>query len=350
MSLRQLPTYVNEVFRDSEAFKDGLDRARSRTLACVNRHNPLPHQRCSILGHVNIGRLFNCSEPRDRVFALLGLMDSKVREKILVDYEKPVEEVYTEFTKVIVESSRSLEILVHAGLCRGASPCPTWVQDWNLLQPKSKQPKPLSYSNYSACCSIRPLGSMIRNNSQLAIRGVAVDSVLSTVPVPGDDLLADCSHHITGAKGLAIWRKYFAEYRTGCKPLHAWIRTVTADMDGSEITAGRLSQDLVQAYELEHQFRESPKEEQLVMMRAEGPEIDNWVEWFLAISNRFHLAVIATSVNRTFFISTKGYMGMGPVAMNEGDVICVVLGCNVPLVLRKEGDYYLWLGSASSGV
>jgi hypothetical protein len=124
MSLRQLPTYVNEVFRDSENFKDGLDRARSRTLACVNRHNPLPHQRCSILGHVNIGRLFNCSEPRDRVFALLGLMDSNVREEIHVDYEKPVEEVYTEFTKLVIESSHSLEILVHAELCRGASLCP----------------------------------------------------------------------------------------------------------------------------------------------------------------------------------------------------------------------------------
>ncbi len=344
MSLRQLPTYVNEVFRDSEAFKDGLDRARSRTIACVNRHNPLPHQRCSILGHVNTGRLFNCSEPRDRVFALLGLMDSNIREKISVDYEKPVEEVYTEFTKLIIESSRSLEILVHAGLCRGPSPCPTWVQDWNLLQPESKQPKPLSYSKYSACCSIRPLGSMVRNNLLLAIRGVTVDSVLTTVTVPGDTLLADCSHHITGGKGLAIWRKYFAEYPTGCNPLHAWIRTVTADVDGSEITAGRLSQDLVQAYELEHQFRESTKEEQLVMMRAQGPEMDNWVEWFLAMSNRFHLAVIATSVNRTFFISSKGYMGMGPVAMKDGDVICVVLGCNVPLVLRKEANYFLLVG------
>jgi len=185
---------------------------------------------------------------------------------------------------------------------------------------------------------------MIKDNFELAIRGNNVDSVLATVKVPGDDLLADCSHHITGAKGLSTWKNYFEAYPTGCDPLHAWIRTVTADMDGSEMIAGRLSPEVVQAYELEHRFRESPKDEQLLIMRAQGDEIDEWMVRFLAISNRFHLAVIAASVNRTFFISQKGYMGMGPEAMNERDIICVALGCDVPLVLRKEREHYLLVG------
>lgn len=344
MTFRQLPPYVNEVFKDYDGFKDGLDRARSRTLACINRHNPLPHQRCSTLGHVNAGRLFNCSEPRDRVYGLLGLLDPRVRDQVNVDYKKPTTEVYTEFTKLIIESSRSLEILVHAGLCRGSSLCPTWVQDWCLLHPESKQPAALPYHKYSACCSIRPLGSMIKDNFELLIRGVAVDSVFAIVTVLGDDILADCSHHITGAKGLSFWRQHFKDYPTGCDPLQAWIRTVTADMDGSEITSHRLSQELVQAYEIEHRFRESPKEEQLLMMQAEGNDLDEWTTWFLEISNRFHFAVISASVNRTFFISGKGYMGMGPMGMNEGDIICVVLGCNVPLVLRKERNHYLLVG------
>jgi Heterokaryon incompatibility protein (HET) len=344
MTSRQLPTHVNEVFKGDNGFKDGLDRARVRTLACVNRHNPLPHQRCSMLGHVNIGRLFQCSEPRDRVYALLGLLDSKVRDQVHVEYKKPVEEVYTEFTKLIIESSRSLEVLVHAGLCRGSYACPTWVQDWALFQPESKQPEPLSYSKYSACCSIRPIGSMIRDNIELAIRGIAVDAVLSLVTVLGDDLRADCKYHITGAKGLSTWKESFKEYPTDCDPLHAWIRAVTADMDGSEVSSGRLSPELVQAYQIAHQFWESSKVEQFSMMRAEGPDIDVWMAWFLSISDRFHLAVISASVNRTFFISCKGYMGMGPLAMDEGDMICVALGCNVPLVLRKEGDHYLLVG------
>ena len=185
---------------------------------------------------------------------------------------------------------------------------------------------------------------MTKNNFELSIRGIDVDSVLTIVTVLGDDILADCSHHVTGAKGLSTWKKHFTEYPTGCEPLHAWIRTVTADMDGSEITARRLSPELVEAYDMEHRFRESPKEDQLSIMRAQGHGIDEWTAWFLELSNQFHLAVIAASVNRTFFISQQGYMGMGPAATEEGDVIVVALGCDVPLMLRKESDHYLLVG------
>jgi hypothetical protein len=344
MSFRQLPSYINEVFKDYSGFRDGLERARGRTLACVNRRNPLPWQKASVLGHVNMGRLFKCYEPRDRVYGILGLLDSDIRERIPVDYSKPVEQVYTEFTKLIIESSRSLEVLVRAGLCRGPSPCPTWVQDWSLLQSESNQPRPLTYSSYSACCSIRPTCSMIRDNFELSIRGILVDSVLATATITGDDILADCSHHKSGARGLSTWKEHFSEYPTGCDPLHAWIRTVTADMDGTEITAGRLCPEDVEAYSLEHRFWESTREEQLLVMPAVESEKDQWISWILGISHRFHLAVIAASVHRTFFISKTGYMGMGPVPMEEGDLICVALACNVPLMLRKYGNYYFLVG------
>ncbi|KAH8751883.1 heterokaryon incompatibility protein-domain-containing protein [Hyaloscypha finlandica] len=343
-TFRHAPAYITEVYKDDEGFKGGLNRARSRILACENRHNSSPYKRLPVLTHVNLGRLFNCSEPRDRVYALLGLLDAKIRDRVYVDYKKPVEEVYTEFTKLIIESSRSLEVLVDAGLCRGSSPCPTWVQDWNLRQPESKQPSPLSYRSYSACHSVRPLGTMIGDHCELAIRGVDVDSVLATVEVPGDDLLADCKHHMTGAKGLYAWKKYFKDYPTGCDPLHAWIRTVCADMDGTDIKARRLSPELVKAYEIQHRFWESPEEDQRLIMRAQGNDIEEWSESLLAIKNRFGLAVIFASVNRTFFISRKGYMGMGPEIMEKEDMICVILGCNVPLVLRKVRDHYLLVG------
>ncbi|PMD21174.1 hypothetical protein NA56DRAFT_556793, partial [Hyaloscypha hepaticicola] len=59
---------------------------------------------------------------------------------------------------------------------------------------------------------------------------------------------------------------------------------------------------------------------------------------------RFQRAVAAACVNRTFFISKSGYMGMGPKGLTVGDLICLVLGCEVPLLLRKNGDHYLLVG------
>ncbi len=47
---------------------------------------------------------------------------------------------------------------------------------------------------------------------------------------------------------------------------------------------------------------------------------------------------------RSFFISSKGYMGLGPLGTQTGDEICVLLGCNQPLLIRRVGDHYLAVG------
>ncbi|KAH6669318.1 heterokaryon incompatibility protein-domain-containing protein [Halenospora varia] len=46
----------------------------------------------------------------------------------------------------------------------------------------------------------------------------------------------------------------------------------------------------------------------------------------------------------TLFITSRGYIGRGPLSMENGDQVCVLLGGKVPFVLRKEIDtdqYYL---------
>jgi len=91
-------------------------------------------------------------------------------------------------------------------------------------------------------------------------------------------------------------------------------------------------------------FTDSTSEEKLLMIQNEGASIDEWSAWIINISIRFQRAVAAASVNRTFFISKTGYMGVGPKAVEDGDSICVVLGCEVPLLLRKNGDQYLLVG------
>ena len=48
--------------------------------------------------------------------------------------------------------------------------------------------------------------------------------------------------------------------------------------------------------------------------------------------------------NRSFFISPKGYMGLGPLGCQIGDEICVLLGCNQPLLIRRFGDHHLVVG------
>jgi hypothetical protein len=344
MTFRQLPAFINELFEDFQGFKDGLEKARIRTVARINRHNPmhLPHERISALNQVIVGSRFKCSEPRDRIYAILGLLDSDIRSRIVVDNELIIEEVYTNFSAALIEATRSLELLTQAGLAQGPSSCPSWVPDWNLDD--SKKAKSLRYSKYSASCLTRPNCSINRKNNELTIRGIAMGSILEVVPVENGTIVRDCTHHLTGAKGFHAWKQHFEGYPTGCDPQQAWIRVVTADMDGNMVTSERLSAEILEEYVVNHRINDSTVEERLLMAPKNLAEYDEWKALMLEISFRFNYAVVAASAFRAFFVTETGYMGMGPEVLIAGDKVCVVLGCNVPLLLRKNQDYFTLVG------
>lgn len=50
------------------------------------------------------------------------------------------------------------------------------------------------------------------------------------------------------------------------------------------------------------------------------------------------------SAQRRLFVTKDGYMGTAPMGAQKGDRICVLLGCNVPLIIRPEGDHFLIIG------
>ena len=48
--------------------------------------------------------------------------------------------------------------------------------------------------------------------------------------------------------------------------------------------------------------------------------------------------------NRRFFITEEGQMGLGPRLTRPGDLVCVLLGSQVPFVLRQVGDCSVVVG------
>jgi hypothetical protein len=55
-----------------------------------------------------------------------------------------------------------------------------------------------------------------------------------------------------------------------------------------------------------------------------------------------------TVFRRQLFTTKKGYIGMAPTGANCGDIVCILPGCSVPLILRRQqwfhelvGDCYL---------
>jgi hypothetical protein len=54
-----------------------------------------------------------------------------------------------------------------------------------------------------------------------------------------------------------------------------------------------------------------------------------------AASMLLHLTLYENAQDRSIFVTEKGYIGIGMLEVMAGDEICVLPGCNVPLILRK---------------
>jgi hypothetical protein len=49
---------------------------------------------------------------------------------------------------------------------------------------------------------------------------------------------------------------------------------------------------------------------------------------------------------RRFFMTQERRLAIGPAQMTEGDIVCLIAGCNFPIVLRAEGENYILIGEA----
>jgi hypothetical protein len=51
--------------------------------------------------------------------------------------------------------------------------------------------------------------------------------------------------------------------------------------------------------------------------------------------------------DKKFYYTKRWYIGFGPTGMQDGDIVCLILGANSPFVLREtQKDQYILVGEA----
>jgi hypothetical protein len=64
-------------------------------------------------------------------------------------------------------------------------------------------------------------------------------------------------------------------------------------------------------------------------------------------SAKSYMAMMGDMRNRRPFMSTQGYVGLGPASIQSGDIICVLLGAKVPYIFRAvDGGGFKLIGEA----
>jgi hypothetical protein len=81
------------------------------------------------------------------------------------------------------------------------------------------------------------------------------------------------------------------------------------------------------------------REEQPQEFRPDEPEDIRRI----AFSKRYLQEVRARLRRRRLFLSSIGSLCVGPESIQEGDMLCVFLGAEVPFVLRKDTDKFILL-------
>ncbi|OCK95116.1 HET-domain-containing protein [Cenococcum geophilum 1.58] len=332
-------------------------------------------------------RNFQSTDPRDKVFALLGLASSS-KEMALPrpDYKKSVSIIYSETTRAIIKHQRNLAVL-----CLGHFSCqpqpsqhdiPSWAPDWTVvpdvaplysslyqasrdhpvegpdipLQPdnpsdetektsprgdetnllrepgkdKVQAPLPATVIYHPAPATSGPDQKILSTN------GILWDTISSvTRPMPNDALDSGEWKYIIRdwePDGLESDPESYPGLRDQ-KPLKAfWITLMRNQMFMPENKSPEAWDEAHQNYH----------EQYLVWMgRILAKDIKHslflkWLEQFPleSIIDAFSQQIQEKLRGWKFCVTKKGYMGMVPNHAEPGDLVCVFFGSKVPLLIR----------------
>lgn len=272
------------------------------------------------LGHaINRFRTRDCSDPRDKIFGLLGLTDPMTRQ--LVDYALDKKQVYINFVRYEIISTNSLRPLMRLPERHRDKSLPSWVPDLEAAVPDGMGRNMLNLEiKYIDGCELlfsagthRSMEMDSSREDELRLGGRRVDTIRRVFQRPPLNLWQNGEGLVLMARLRADWHKLlesdthldFSSYPSGGTYTEAFWRTCTCDV-------------LV------------PRDRSMRRVTAEDGEIVKE-----GLSQHGYALGSGINPTKTLFISDRGYIGLGPEDMQVGDVLYVVFGGNVPLLLRE---------------
>lgn len=210
------------------------------------------------------------------------------------------------------------------------------VPNW-ALDPRVN-PLGYNYAEFSAAATTEARFRFSSRRSILTLSGLLIDPItVFTLPI-NIPFSSDCilmAFHNWRMKLVAVF---------GYEPsIHeAFCRTLCVDQAKDRWTSrewlhwtyycmARLTEEWLPAM---------PHDNQLTLFERDAPEMSaslrlQLFEEFLAR----HMA------GQQFLISSSGLLCLGPGCAGPGDLICILLGCSTPVLLRKRKDYYEYVGN-----
>ncbi|KAG4428894.1 hypothetical protein IFR05_015623 [Cadophora sp. M221] len=273
----------------------------------------------------------NATEPRDRIYGLLGMLPPPLRQEFTVDYARPLGTVFAEAVAHIFRHGKGAFLLSGMDLTGSSSnpTFPSWVPrfgDKMLLKPTRFHPPGIGASGAGADAVN---GSVDEDLKTLRIRGIPIDTVLEKISIgEGYDCLRklpQIEKLANRARELALQnaaespevRSYLAPFKTK-EPLWRTLIANKAYSGGAREVAPDSYEDMYR------------KLLDIHTMGLPEKEIDNEDESI----REYRLCLLNILKENCAFITSTGFCGIGPDSVEKRDQLVILFGAPAPFVLR----------------
>ncbi|OMP85776.1 hypothetical protein BK809_0001987 [Diplodia seriata] len=295
-------------------------------------------------------RACRADDPRDKVFAVLGLANDMNARPFVPDYSKTVVETYLDFaTYLISESKVSLADVVRESQSQThIAEVPSWVPDWSV------EPMPFAVpQDFRALLSRAQPGPETDISTLVPTRGGTLDFLGKEIDIvhcmdveyaPGKPIVRRILRAMPAYRSLIVprikswWQEAFASWEENGS-IHGIRVSGPPQIPRVIRHLNKLFLRILGSCS-PHQEEQLPRH-WMPCTTCLGP---------LSQSLKSLLSMLESSSTpgHTLFLGENCiFVGAGPLAMMEGDAVCLLAGLEFPWVLRPHRDGYRLVGECA---
>jgi len=321
-------------------------------------------------------RILQATDPVDKLYSVLGMVGRGIK----ADYSVSVETAYCQFAKKWVAAESRLSLLSYSGHGLAMPTAldhplhnmfiPSWVPNWDVLS------KATSWGEFHIGSNGKhadgnppsvPQPSWFFEGDALVCSGIRCDAVSTarTLKSANQDWYRFCDEYVVSRGGRP--------YPSGIPALQALGRLVflnrdpvTRELLGSSpapiplLRTGAIGVGIMGAspdgvhpiarfnlnsgHDMYNGLIGETPVEGLAELTGEVFKMLGDARFLQSHAPALVAVLIALALNHAAFATESGYIGWGPSGMETGDLVCVILGCEMPVVLRKVDTHYIHMG------
>jgi hypothetical protein len=334
-----LPKLASLVLEEVKIDTEALRLNHSQSLSHFRRIGKLRwkilrtrRSKLPLLDLLSLGHKFNATDPRDKVYALLGLAVDRDLLELQPDYETEPSLVFLQTALRIIEVGRNLDIFSWASPHR-ESVTPFWVPDWS--QNTREAPTPLlitttSKSVYRASLQSTPELETTNGGATLILAGGILDRVKHSWSLYS--LLKEDDYSLLNS--LVQRACLLSRYEVRSDAELAFATTLVAGLDfENEETTSEVSEWMRAILRLDETYSGN------ILAASAARDVD------CTPAFKF-LKALGPVSRRSLAITAQGYLCLAPVDTKDGDCVAVLLGGKTPYILRPDGEEYRFLGES----